>query len=84
MKYEHAYCSSPACIRKVFLPHLYCDKHVDNASSVLTTNANWVDDVLLDVFNANRNQKVTIAELNEYDVIQRAKRIIELHTNDGV
>lgn len=29
---ESRYCAEAACIRKVFKPHIYCDKHVDHAS----------------------------------------------------
>ena len=27
------YCEESGCLRKVFYPHLYCDKHVDHASN---------------------------------------------------
>lgn len=26
------YCEEVSCIRKIFAPHIYCDKHEDNAS----------------------------------------------------
>lgn len=29
------YCEQATCIRKVFVPHLYCDKHKDNSSTPL-------------------------------------------------
>lgn len=27
------YCDQSACLRKVFYPHLYCDKHLDKSST---------------------------------------------------
>lgn len=29
---QSRYCDELGCYRKVFAPHLYCDKHVDHAS----------------------------------------------------
>lgn len=29
------FCDETACIRKVFAPHIYCDKHQDKASTPL-------------------------------------------------